>query len=81
MKKDEWILSKELGRLRKLGFYLQAERIIENERYNVVFEKSREILEPNCSIEEILAIANSLDICLRKLYEYQGVKINEGDEK
>ena len=77
MKKDEWKLTKELGRLRILGFYLQAERIIENERYNIVFEKSREILEPNCTVEEVLGIANSLDICIRKLYAYQGVKLNE----
>ena len=75
MKNDEWILTKELGRLRSLGFYLQAERIKENERYNIVFEKSREILEPNCSIEEVLGIANALDICLRKIYMHQGIKI------
>lgn len=77
MKNDEWILTKELGRLRKLGFYLQVERIKENETYNIVFEKSREILEPSCSIEEVLGITNALDICLRKIYKKQGIKINE----
>lgn len=74
MKKDEWALTQELGRLRKLGFCLQAERIIKNERYNIVFEKSREILEPNCSVEEVIGIANSLEICIRKVYAYQGAK-------
>lgn len=77
MKHDEWELSKELGRLRKLGFCLQAVRREKNERYDIVFEKSKKILEPNCSVEEVLGIANSLDICLRKLYEWNGVKIDE----
>ena len=61
MKKDEWALSKELGRLRKYGLNLNAERIKENEIYNIVFEKSRKVLEPSCSIEEILGITNVLE--------------------
>ena len=77
MKHDDWKLTKELGRLRVLGFHLQAVRREKNERYDIVFEKSREILEPNCSVEEVLGIANSLDICLRKLYTRNGVKMNE----
>lgn len=77
MKKDEWILTKELGRLRKHGFFLQAERIKENESYNIVFQNNKGILEPNCSIEEVLGITNSLDICLEMLYKYKGINYYE----
>ena len=35
MKHDEWKLTKELGRLRVLGFNLQAVRQKENERYDI----------------------------------------------
>jgi hypothetical protein len=61
MKKDEWILSKELGRLRKYGIYLNAKRIKENESYDIVFEKSRKVFEPSCSISEVLGITNALE--------------------
>ena len=72
MKHDEWALTKELGILRQYGFCLQAERSdkqIPNERYNIVFEKSRKILEPYCSIEEVLGITNSLNRCFGLLKE------------
>ena len=61
MKKDEWALSKELGRLRKYGLNLNAKRIKENESYNIVFENSGKILEPSCSVEEIMGITNVLE--------------------
>ena len=61
MKKDEWTLSKELGRLRKYGINLNAERVEENECYNIVFEKSRKILEQSCTVQEILGITNTLE--------------------
>lgn len=77
MKKDEWLLTKELGILRKYGFSLQAERVDKkkkNEKYNIVFQNSREILEPNCSIEEVLGITNSLRTCFEKLKKYNKVR-------
>ena len=73
MKKDEWTLTKELGKLRQYGFLLQAERVDEtkeNDRYNIIFQYSREILEPSCSIEEVIGISNSLNRCLEKLVNY-----------
>ena len=70
MKKDEWILSKELGRLRKYGYKLKAKRVKKNEIYDIVFENSGKILEPYCSIEEILGIVNSMEICLNMIIEY-----------
>ena len=73
MKHDEWALTKELGKLREYGFLLQAERSDKtraNDRYNIIFQNSREILEPYCSIEEVVGIANSLNICFSKLVNY-----------
>lgn len=61
MKHDEWALSKELGRLRQYGLYLQAERVIKNERYNIVHEKNRTVFEPYCTVEEVLGITNALE--------------------
>lgn len=61
MKKDEWILSKELGRLRKYGIYLNAKRIKENESYDIVFEKSKKVFEPSCSVSEVIGITNALE--------------------
>jgi len=72
MKNDEWMLTKELGKLRQYGFCLQAERVDkskQNDRYNIVFEKSRLVLEPYCSIEEVLGISNSLNRCFGMLKE------------
>ena len=66
MKNDEWILTKELGRLRKYGFCMQAERVDKekaNDRYNIVLEQSRNVIEPYCSIEEIIGIVNALETC------------------
>ncbi len=73
MKHDEWILTKEMKVLRNYGFRLQAERTIKdtkNHRYNIVFENTKEILEPNCSIEEVMGIINSLKTCFDKIIEY-----------
>lgn len=73
MKKDEWKLTKELGQLRKYGFLLQVKRVDEtkpNDKYNIIFQHSNEILEPNCSIEEVIGISNSLKICFEKLIKY-----------
>ena len=70
MKHDEWTLTKELGCLREYGFCLQAERSDKtkaNDRYNIVFEKSRRILEPYCTIEEVLGITNSLKTCFEMI--------------
>lgn len=75
MKHDEWALTKELGNLRKYGLYLQAERSEKekkNDKYNIVFQNSRKIVEYYCSIEEIVAISSVLEVCLSSLYE--GVK-------
>ena len=66
MKKDEWVLSKELGRLRKYGLNLNAKRIKENESYDIVFENSKKVLEPSCSVNEILGIINVLDWYINK---------------
>lgn len=77
MKKDEWILTKELGRLRKYGYKLQAERVRENISYNIIFEETKRILEPNCTIEEIMSIINVLEKCLEMLIEYNKRKENE----
>lgn len=83
MKHDEWTLTKELGRLREYGFCLQAERVEKekaNERYNIVFEKSREILEPYCSIEEVIGITNSLETCFEKIKDFNKC-MKENSEK
>ncbi len=77
MKKDEWILSKELGRLRKYGLYLNAERIQKNEKYNIVHERSRNVLEPSCSVEEIMGITNVLEWYIKKTREINE-KTNKG---
>lgn len=74
MKKDEWKLTQELGRLRKYGFLMQAERCDKdkpNDRYNIVLQNSREIIEPYCSIEEIIGIINVLEICFDKIKQYK----------
>ncbi len=68
MKKDEWTLSKELGRLRKYGLKLNAVRIKENEIYNIVFENSRKILEPSCTVDEVLGIVNVSEWILDTIY-------------
>lgn len=80
MKHDEWALTKELGVLRQYGFLLQAERVDKtkkNERYNIIFQESKEILEPNCSIEEVLGITNSLKTCFNKIIEYNRARTKQ----
>ncbi len=70
MKHDEWALTKELGALRKYGLNLQAERTNKekkNDRYNIVFQESREIVEFNSTIEEIIGIITALEICIKKI--------------
>ena len=77
MKKDEWELTKELGKLRKYGFMLQAKRVNENEknyRYNIIYEKSKKILEPECSVEEIIGIINVVEQCLERIKKYNEEK-------
>ena len=73
MRKDEYVLTKELRRLEKYGLVLQAKRIgfIENSgyKYNILFTEDKSIVEPGCSVEEIMGIINSLEICLQKLKE------------
>lgn len=74
MKHDEWALTKELGVLRQYGLYLQAERTNKekkNERYNIVFQESREIVEFNSTVEEIIGIITALEICIKKI---KGIK-------
>jgi hypothetical protein len=74
MKHDEWALTKELGELRKYGLYLQAERTNKekkNDRYNIVFQESREIVEFNSTIEEVIGIKTALEICIKKI---KGIK-------
>lgn len=80
MKKDEWTLSKELGRLRKYGINLNAERVKENECYNIVFEKSRKILEPSCTVQEILGITNVLEWYIEYVIAYNKRMKNEGTQ-
>lgn len=80
MKKDEWTLSKELGRLRKYGINLNAERVEENECYNIVFEKSRKILEPSCTVQEILGITNVLEWYIEYVIAYNKRMKNEGTQ-
>lgn len=78
MKKDEWTLSKELGRLRKYGLNLNAVRIKENEIYNIVFEESRKVFEPSCTVEEIIGITNALEQFSEMLIEKRRRKIRDG---
>ena len=73
MKNDEWRLTQELRRLRKYGFYLQARRCSESTmeyKYDIVFANSKTILEPYCSLEEVLGIINSVDTCLNMITKY-----------
>ncbi len=73
MKNDEWRLTQELRRLRKYGFCLQARRCSDNQhdyRYDIVFANSNEILEPYCSLEEVLGIINSVETCLEMITKY-----------
>lgn len=78
MKKDEWTLSKELGRLRKYGLKLNAVRIKENEIYNIVFEESRKVFEPSCTVEEIIGITNALEQFSEMLIEKRKRKLMDG---
>ena len=67
MRNDEWRLTQELRRLNKYGFYLWARRCssnIDDYRYDIVFANTEYILEPYCSIEEVIGIINSVDTCL-----------------
>ena len=74
MKKDEWKLTKELGRLRKYGFLLQARRCSENYPYNykydIIFANSKNVLEPYCSLEEVMGIINSIETCFDMIIDY-----------
>lgn len=78
MKNDEWKLTKELERLRKFGFLLQARRCSEmdpcNYKYDIVFANSQTVLEPYCSLEEVMGIINSLETCLNMIIAYNEKK-------
>ena len=74
MKKDEWALTNEMRRLNRFGLVLYAERIKENERYNIRFQQNGKILEPNCGVEEVMGIVNSLELIL-------GMIFHNGDNK
>ena len=78
MKNDEWKLTKELGRLRKFGFLLQARRCSGmdpcNYKYDIVFANSQMILEPYCSLEEVMGIINSIETCLNMIIDYNEKK-------
>ena len=78
MKKDEWKLTKELGRLRKYGFLLQAKRCTEDDPYNfkydIIFANSKNVLEPYCSLEEVMGIINSIETCLDMIIDYNKTK-------
>ena len=74
MKKDEWILSKELGRIRKYGIHFQAQRANETQaenqaelRYDIVTEKTREVIVPYCTIEEIMSVTLALEKVMERL--------------
>ena len=68
MRKDEYTLTKELRILSKYGLLLQAKRISYDEtdgyKYNILFTEDKRILEPECSVSEVMGIINSLDVCL-----------------
>jgi ATP-dependent DNA helicase RecQ len=83
MKKDEYVLTKELRRLEKYGFLFQAKRIGISERggyqYDILFTKDKKVLEPGCDATEILGIINSLETCL-ELYASRSKTI-EGNKQ
>ncbi len=72
MRKDEYVLTKELRRLEKYGFLLQAKRIgLSGDGqyiYDILFTEDKRVLEPGCNVSEIMGIINSLEICLN-LYD------------
>ena len=77
MKDDEWRLTQELKRLRKYGFCLQAKRcseVTQDYRYDIIFANSKTILEPYCSLEEVLGIINSVETCLNMIIKYNREK-------
>lgn len=72
MKHDEWALTKELGELRQFGLFLQArrsEKEIKNDKYDIIFQGTTKILEPYCSIEEVIGITNSIKTCMQIIKE------------
>ncbi len=81
MKQDEWRLTQKLSRLKKYGFVLQARRCTDNPldyRYDIVFANTKDILEPYCSLEEVLGIINSVDTCLSMIIDYNKKNSEKG---
>ena len=60
MKKDEWRITEELRRLNKYGIRFTARRSFEDQIgiYDIIIQNTEEIVEPSCSVEEILGIIN-----------------------
>lgn len=71
MKKDEWALTEELKRLNKFGFIIRAKRTFEDKQgmYELFFLHTNEILEPCCTVEEVMGIINTSEILLSKYIE------------
>ena len=80
---DEWALTNELRRLNKYGFLLRAKRTFEGVIgiYDIIFVNSQNILEPNCSIEEVVGITNSLETCLEINKRNNESRIQHGETK
>ncbi len=68
MRKDEYILTKELRRLEKYGLLLQAKRVGYSKEgdniYNILFTEDKRILEPECGVSEVMGIINAVETCL-----------------
>ncbi|SEF61922.1 HRDC domain-containing protein [Butyrivibrio sp. Su6] len=68
MRKDEYVLTKELRRLEKYGLVLQAKRIgvfgDGGYKYDILFTDDKRVLEPGCDVSEILGIINSVETCI-----------------
>ncbi len=72
MRKDEYVLTRELRRLEKYGLLFQAKRIGFSSdggyKYDILFTEDKRVLEPGCDVSEILGIINSVETCIN-LYE------------
>lgn len=80
MRNDEWRLTQELSRLRKYGFLLQARRCSDDPqdyKYDIIFANSKAVLEPYCSLEEVIGIINSIDTCLNMIICYNKERQSE----
>ena len=83
MRNDEWRLTQELRRLRKYGFLLQARRCSDDPqdyKYDIIFANSKAVLEPYCSLEEVIGIINSIDTCLNMIIGYNKERQSEKNQ-